>query len=105
VVCGHIHHAEIRKVGEVDYLNCGDWVESCTALIEHWDGRSSCIAWPMPRRARRSWRLVKAAEPCWAAALPQHFAADRAPASVIVFPERTLPWACQAGQAFFHAAL
>jgi UDP-2,3-diacylglucosamine pyrophosphatase LpxH len=27
VVCGHIHHAEIRKVGEVDYLNCGDWVE------------------------------------------------------------------------------
>ncbi|MCE6982882.1 UDP-2,3-diacylglucosamine diphosphatase, partial [Pseudomonas frederiksbergensis] len=28
----------IRKVGEVDYLNCGDWVESCTALIEHWDG-------------------------------------------------------------------
>ena len=38
--CGlrHIHHAEIRKVGEVDYLNCGDWVESCTALIEHWDG-------------------------------------------------------------------
>ena len=38
VVCGHIHHAEIRKVGEVDYLNCGDWVESCTALIEHWDG-------------------------------------------------------------------
>lgn len=39
VVCGHIHHAEIRKVGTVDYLNCGDWVESCTALIEHWDGR------------------------------------------------------------------
>ncbi|MDN5675608.1 MAG: UDP-2,3-diacylglucosamine diphosphatase, partial [Pseudomonas sp.] len=28
----------IRKVGEVEYLNCGDWVESCTALIEHWDG-------------------------------------------------------------------
>ena len=38
VVCGHIHHAEIRQVGEVEYLNCGDWVESCTALIEHWDG-------------------------------------------------------------------
>jgi len=39
VVCGHIHHAEIRRLGEVEYLNCGDWVESCTALIEHWDGR------------------------------------------------------------------
>ena len=39
VVCGHIHHAEIRRVGAIDYLNCGDWVESCTALIEHLDGR------------------------------------------------------------------
>ncbi|SFW99458.1 UDP-2,3-diacylglucosamine diphosphatase [Marinospirillum alkaliphilum] len=39
VVCGHIHHAEIRRVNEVDYLNCGDWVESCTALIENWDGQ------------------------------------------------------------------
>lgn len=38
VVCGHIHHAEIRRVGAVEYHNCGDWVESCTALIEHWDG-------------------------------------------------------------------
>lgn len=38
VVCGHIHHAEIRQIGEVEYLNCGDWVESCSALIEHWDG-------------------------------------------------------------------
>jgi hypothetical protein len=38
VICGHIHHAEIRQVGEVEYMNCGDWVESCTALIEHWDG-------------------------------------------------------------------
>jgi hypothetical protein len=28
----------MRRVGEVEYLNCGDWVESCTALIEHWDG-------------------------------------------------------------------
>lgn len=38
VICGHIHHAEIRQVGEVEYMNCGDWVESCTALIEHLDG-------------------------------------------------------------------
>ncbi|MET0612153.1 MAG: UDP-2,3-diacylglucosamine diphosphatase, partial [Pseudomonas caspiana] len=37
-VCGHIHHAEMRTVGGVEYLNCGDWVESCTALIEHLDG-------------------------------------------------------------------
>ena len=37
VVCGHIHKAEIRR-GEIDYFNCGDWVESCTALVEHEDG-------------------------------------------------------------------
>jgi UDP-2,3-diacylglucosamine pyrophosphatase LpxH len=37
-VCGHIHHAEIRQVNGVEYMNCGDWVESCTALIEHLDG-------------------------------------------------------------------
>jgi hypothetical protein len=38
VICGHIHHAVIRpQVGFV-YVNCGDWVESCTAVIEHFDG-------------------------------------------------------------------
>jgi UDP-2,3-diacylglucosamine pyrophosphatase LpxH len=39
VVCGHIHKAEQRMIGTLEYLNCGDWVESCTALVEHEDGR------------------------------------------------------------------
>jgi len=39
VICGHIHHAEIKVINEIEYLNCGDWVESCTAIIEHYDGR------------------------------------------------------------------
>lgn len=39
VICGHIHHAEMRKIEGIDYYNCGDWVESCTALVEHLDGR------------------------------------------------------------------
>ena len=39
VVCGHIHAAAIREVDGVTYINCGDWVESCTALVEHHDGR------------------------------------------------------------------
>ncbi|MBI1303680.1 MAG: UDP-2,3-diacylglucosamine diphosphatase [Phycisphaera sp.] len=39
VVCGHIHKAEQRMIGVLEYLNCGDWVESCTALVEHEDGR------------------------------------------------------------------
>ena len=39
VVCGHIHHAEIRNMEGVTYHNCGDWVESCTALAEDFNGR------------------------------------------------------------------
>ena len=45
VVCGHIHHAEKRDVGGILYLNDGDWVESCTALVEHHDGRLELIDW------------------------------------------------------------
>ena len=45
VVCGHIHHAEMRRVGGVMYMNDGDWVESCTALVEHHDGRMELIDW------------------------------------------------------------
>ncbi len=39
VVCGHIHHAEMREIEGVLYCNDGDWVESLTALVEHADGR------------------------------------------------------------------
>jgi UDP-2,3-diacylglucosamine pyrophosphatase LpxH len=45
VVCGHIHHAEMRTVNGVLYLNDGDWVESCTALAEHADGKMELIDW------------------------------------------------------------
>jgi UDP-2,3-diacylglucosamine pyrophosphatase LpxH len=45
VVCGHIHQAEIKDVGDQLYCNCGDWVESCTALVEHFDGRLEIIRW------------------------------------------------------------
>lgn len=45
IVCGHIHHAEIRDIGGVLYCNDGDWVESCTALAEHGDGRLEIIRW------------------------------------------------------------
>ncbi len=38
LICGHIHRPEISAIDGVSYLNCGDWVESCTALIEHHDG-------------------------------------------------------------------
>ncbi len=45
VVCGHIHHAEIRDIEGVQYLNSGDWVESCTALVEDFNGRIEIIRW------------------------------------------------------------
>jgi UDP-2,3-diacylglucosamine pyrophosphatase LpxH len=38
VICGHIHHAEIKDINGIEYLNCGDWVESCTAIVERYDG-------------------------------------------------------------------
>ena len=39
VLCGHIHMPAVRKIGEISYYNCGDWVEHCTALVENRDGR------------------------------------------------------------------
>jgi len=45
VICGHIHHAEIRQVQSILYANSGDWMESCTALVEHFDGRIELLNW------------------------------------------------------------
>ena len=45
VICGHIHHAEIKEINGVMYMNDGDWVESCTALVEHWNGHWEIITW------------------------------------------------------------
>ncbi len=45
VVCGHIHHAEMREIAGILYCNDGDWVESCSALVEHKDGRLELIHW------------------------------------------------------------
>lgn len=45
VVCGHIHTAEMRMIDGVLYMNDGDWVESCTALVEHPDGRLEILRW------------------------------------------------------------
>lgn len=45
VICGHIHHAAIHDIFAITYVNCGDWVESCTAVAEHFDGRLEIITW------------------------------------------------------------
>jgi len=44
-ICGHIHAASIKQVDGSIYINCGDWVDSCTAIVEHMDGRMELIHW------------------------------------------------------------
>ena len=51
IVCGHVHHAALRTLDGVVYCNDGDWVESCTALVEHMDGRLELIHWDDHRQA------------------------------------------------------
>ena len=45
VICGHIHHAVINRRSDLLYINCGDWVESCTAAVEHFDGVFEIVKW------------------------------------------------------------
>ncbi len=52
IICGHIHHAADRSINGVHYLNCGDWVESCTAIGESADGRLQVIDWQAVMAAR-----------------------------------------------------
>ncbi len=54
VICGHIHKAEMRDIDGVTYINDGDWVESCTALVEHFDGRLEILEWAK----LRSWSVI-----------------------------------------------
>ena len=48
VVCGHIHSAVIKEVEGITYINCGDWVDSCTAIVEHWSGSLELLHWNSP---------------------------------------------------------
>ena len=43
IICGHIHTPEDKQIGNIHYLNSGDWVESLTAIIEHLDGRMELV--------------------------------------------------------------
>jgi UDP-2,3-diacylglucosamine pyrophosphatase LpxH len=54
VICGHIHKAEMRDIDGVKYVNDGDWVESCTALVEHFDGTLEILEWAK----LRSWSVI-----------------------------------------------
>jgi UDP-2,3-diacylglucosamine pyrophosphatase LpxH len=69
VICGHIHHAVIRSEAGFCYINCGDWVESCTAVVEHFDGRFEIVRW-----ATRGSRL------------------DEPEPAAVPMPQQTNPW-------------
>jgi hypothetical protein len=45
VICGHIHWASLKEVDGLVYANCGDWVDSCSAIVEHEDGRLEMVQW------------------------------------------------------------
>ena len=53
VICGHIHSAAIRDMNGVTYVNTGDWVESCTAVVELDSGRLALIDWERSARQAR----------------------------------------------------
>lgn len=62
LVCGHIHHAEMRELDGILYCNDGDWVESLTALVEHADGTLSIVEWGEVMAGRSPLPQVAAAQ-------------------------------------------
>ena len=54
IICGHIHQPADRVLDGMHYLNCGDWVESCTAIVETWDGELKLIRWDVDPPSERS---------------------------------------------------
>ena len=63
VICGHIHSAAVRDIDGLTYINCGDWVDSCTAIVEHHDGRMELVHWitePLQAAGSQPERLLEA---------------------------------------------
>lgn len=69
LVCGHIHRAEITTIDGITYMNDGDWVESCTALVERFDGSLHLLHWADQQHAMKS---------AWVPEPPEAAAAGRA---------------------------
>lgn len=74
IICGHVHHAELRDIEGVTYCNSGDWVESRTALVEHHDGSLSIVhgadpeakfgSSPLPAFSRNGCPTIRETAPC-----------------------------------------
>ena len=59
VICGHIHHAALHDLFGVRYVNTGDWVESCTGVVEHYDGTLEVVRWADRLRVRQPERAPR----------------------------------------------
>lgn len=62
VICGHIHAAAMRRIGGLEYVNTGDWVESCTAVCEREDGTLELIDWAAVVRRRALLQVARAGD-------------------------------------------
>ena len=58
VLCGHIHQPAMQNLNGIEYINTGDWVESCTAVVEDHDGRLELVRWTTPAEVEASVRVV-----------------------------------------------
>jgi UDP-2,3-diacylglucosamine pyrophosphatase LpxH len=85
VICGHIHAATMRELHGVRYVNCGDWVDSCTAVLEHQDGCLELVEWRAEHRPATAPPLLA---PDASAQGPSVAIAGRAEASVAASSER-----------------
>jgi UDP-2,3-diacylglucosamine pyrophosphatase LpxH len=69
VICGHTHQPAMRQMGDILYCNTGDWVENCTALVEHTDGKLELIWWH-PEKDARVGEMAAAVEMPYACVAP-----------------------------------
>jgi UDP-2,3-diacylglucosamine pyrophosphatase LpxH len=63
VICGHIHHPEVRMIEDIQYGNSGDWVESCSALVEDQDGRLEVVYWKPAQKKKKDADAEQTASP------------------------------------------
>ncbi len=75
VICGHIHRPDLTKIDDVIYGNTGDWVESCTCIVEHFDGQLELLTWDKMKKmaAQESGASYEEKENRQSSASPYHF--------------------------------
>ncbi len=68
VICGHVHMPRLDQSNGAIYANTGDWVEHCTALVEHWNGELELLSWPQAAKEQFDYGEIAEPEPAMALA-------------------------------------